>query len=774
MTKFKDIIITTAGQNALNKAVSDGNKITYTKASLSATDLTSKSISDIQAITTLDSSKDSTLTLISTENGSVVLSATFDNAGLTNDINFNSVGWFAKTDQQAEFLFAVSRYNVEQVLGTIAPDSDATQSITLQIGLAVSQGNVQITETQAGVAMKADLNKAVINLNDTINQLDNIKADKSQVASDLAKKADQLDVDSQINAVTKSVSDLTATVKSNQDITDKELDTKADKANVELALAGKADSTEVINSIKQLTDTVNTKADQSDIDASIKPVNDALATKANTTDVNKELSTKITFVKCSSPQEAHDISAKPASDGSMVVGIYDMDDEPSEAIVGDKKVTISTLYNALNDLQSQVTGLSNLQALIEGKVDKATVDAEIAKIDFTPYAKKTDVDSSLKSYTTTADLIKLLANKRDITDSYSRAELDKKFLDLSTDTSGKVSADQVASLIASKADKDAVDKQIKSVTNLANSKANITDVNTALSKKDDTTDVDQKISTVTKSVSDLSDEVATNQQAVTSMLSSKANASDVADDIKKINTTIATKADTEMVNKAISKIDFTPYAKTIDVNSELATKADKDDLTPLAKTDDVNKRFDTVIQSITDASNREQADNDKVTKSISDLSSTVSDNETATQKSLATKITFVKCSSPQEAHDVSSKPADDGSIVVGIYDMDDEPTTAVIGDKKVTISTLYEALNDLQGQVTSLSALQTAIDSKASKTDVESDLSNKADKSQITDLQNQISELKDNQFEVQTFSDEDSGKTWEAQKAGHRLAVIEN
>lgn len=49
-----------------------------------------------------------------------------------------------------------------------------------------------------------------------------------------------------------------------------------------------------------------------------------------------------------------------------------------------------------------------------------------------------------------------------------------------------------------------------------------------------------------------------------------------------------------------------------------------------------------------------------------------------------------------------------------------------------------------------------------------------ASKAQITDLQNQISELKDSSFEVQTFKDEASGKAWEAQKAGHRLAIIQS
>lgn len=137
--------------------------------------------------------------------------------------------------------------------------------------------------------------------------------------------------------------------------------------------------------------------------------------------------------------------------------------------------------NAQLETKADKTDVENsvkqLQAGIDSKADKSVVDAEISKIDFTPYAKTVDVDSKLAGYTTTVDLTKLLASKRDISDSYSRAELDKKLLEMSADTDGKVNADQVANMIAGKADKTAVDAE--------------------LAKKDDTTDVDAKIKTVT-------------------------------------------------------------------------------------------------------------------------------------------------------------------------------------------------------------------------------------------------------------------------------------
>lgn len=44
--------------------------------------------------------------------------------------------------------------------------------------------------------------------------------------------------------------------------------------------------------------------------------------------------------------------------------------------------------------------------------------------------------------------------------------------------------------------------------------------------------------------------------------------------------------------------------------------------------------------------------------------------------------------------------------------------------------------------------------------------------SDITNLQNQIQQLKDNQFEVQTFTDATVAANWEAQKPGHRMAIV--
>lgn len=182
-------------------------------------------------------------------------------------------------------------------------------------------------------------------------------------------------------------------------------------------------------------------------------------------------------------------------------------------------VTPATLNGAINKLDH------DLMAQIDTKADKATVDEEVGKIDFSPYARIVDVYSktdanklldakadktALNSYDTITDVdskiktVTDLANtKVDATYSYSKAELDKKLLALSTDTSGKVNADQVATMIEGKADKADLDKQIKAV-----------------------------------------------------------------------NDAVATKADKATVDAEISKIDFTPYAKTVDVDAKVKTVTD--------------------------------------------------------------------------------------------------------------------------------------------------------------------------------------------------------
>lgn len=171
----------------------------------------------------------------------------------------------------------------------------------------------------------------------------------------------------------------------------------------------------------------------------------------------------------------------------------DLDKTNAEVVKKADSADVTAQLDTKADKTDVANSVKQLQAGIDSKADKSVVDAEIAKIDFTPYAKTVDVDSKLSGYTSTADLTKLLNAKANTVDVYSRSELDKKLLEMSADTDGKVNADQVANMIAGKADKTAVDAE--------------------LAKKDDITDVDAKIN---------SNVIKLNQA-----INTKANASDV-------------------------------------------------------------------------------------------------------------------------------------------------------------------------------------------------------------------------------------------------------
>ena len=132
-------------------------------------------------------------------------------------------------------------------------------------------------------------------------------------------------------------------------------------------LSTKKDVSNATNLAKQAQATANTKANASDV-----------YTKSQADD---KLGQKITFVKCDSPQDAHDASTKPAADGSIVFGIYDMNDEPSQAVVGDQKINIEWLYNHLTDLQSTVnSGLATKANQSDLNSTTATVESQASEI----------------------------------------------------------------------------------------------------------------------------------------------------------------------------------------------------------------------------------------------------------------------------------------------------------------------------------------------------------------------------------------------------------
>ena len=280
-------------------------------------------------------------------------------------------------------------------------------------------------------------------------------------------------------------------------------------------------------------------------------------------------------------------------------------------------VTPATLNGAINKLDH------DLMVQIDTKADKATVDEEIGKIDFSPYARIVDVYSktdanklldtkadktALNSYDTITDVdskiktVTDLANtKVDATYSYSKAELDKKLLALSTDTSGKVNADQVATMIEGKADKTDVDKQIKAV-----------------------------------------------------------------------NDAVATKADKATVDAEISKIDFTPYAKTVDVDAKVKTVTDLANQLNNTKADKSNTYTKTDVDSkVNEAKSSAQSSANQIWGEVNNLNGTNTRNDAVdvnTLEGVANKVTVYRLTNDNNKNTPSWIGDHRGVMIVLNYD----------------------------------------------------------------------------------------------------------
>lgn len=439
--------ITDAGRTMMTA----GGDVTYTKAVLYGQDISHLTDDQVKALTTIGSPLREVKVGISdkqnTDRGTtVILEATFQNDNLANDLPYTAVGFFAQKGND-EKLIAVAVANTGAYLTATSPDGVATDALDLKLAIAIGDAtNVTATVDPAGSVTPATLNGAINQVTHDLTAQIDTKADSTDLDktnTEVAKKADSEDVKTQVDTVSKSITDLSNTVSANKDATDKALATKADQAAVtdqiskQVAQINTALDTKVTADYSyskaeldkklldlttdtngkvdasQVADMITNKADKADVDKSIKAVNDTLATKADQattyskTDVDKLLSAK---------DDTTDVDAK-----------------------------IKTVTDLANTKASQ-DSLNKLSQTVDTKADKATVDAEIGKIDFTPYAKTVDVDSKVKTVTD-------LANTKDST----------------ADVDAKIKA--VTDKVNTKADQSNVNNQVQDAKNAATSRA---------------------------------------------------------------------------------------------------------------------------------------------------------------------------------------------------------------------------------------------------------------------------------------------------------------
>ncbi len=427
------------------------------------------------------------------------------------------------------------------------------------------------------------------------------------------------------------------------------------------------------------------------------------------------------------------------------------------------------------------------------------------------------LDDQLAKYTTTSDLTKLLAGKADLGLSYTKAELDAKLLNLTTDTNGKVSADQVQALISDKANisdvytKSQIDSALSTRDTQINTKANISDVYTksqidsALSTRDTQINTKANISDVyTKSDVDsalAADRGRLNKLEGTQTLDSPDFNSITASGVYYItNNTpaniknnptspwgvlVVSSGNGQRISQVYYPDDGSPqWCRLLNGSNwlpwyQLSTKKD------------VSNAIDLANQARTTANTKaNSADIYTKTEVDSKTSGTIITaydiaNKTPTKETnsytnywlvdqgalgqFADQINQLKGRRQVDAPDFNTLTDTGVYYISGPSNGKNYPsaafgTLAVFNGNNTRTTQLYVADNGTDAYVRIYGWINGANNWGS--------WNQMAWKSDITDLQNQIQQLKDNQFEVQTFTDATAAASWEAQRPGHRLAIV--
>lgn len=417
MSQYNKTVLTHAGLELAKRANAGQAKFGITRAVTSADDWSNKTVQDLEEVTTIPNFMQQGTVMDTDEvesNNSVIgVSLCFTNKNLSTGYQIRIIGLYVKEEgQENDFLYAVTtaitpenmpdfndkvlyRFNMQMYL---VIGNAQSVNVVINDGTAVTHGQLdkykaEVTgnlkklenthkEDMSHVAKSASINGGAEILPDSTGKLNLVVPDPDlskyvsleQLGELLQAKANVADVPDKTDTE-EGIRQAKAAAKAADDKAQSALDSKADKTDVYTKKAvddafNTRDSniTNAVNLANRAQETADTKANASDV-----------YTKSQT---DGKLGQKITFVKCDSPQSAHDASTKPAADGSIVFGIYDMNDEPSEAVVGEQKINIEWLYNHLTDLQSTVESQANEIASLKVQLNDAVNQINYIKANY--------------------------------------------------------------------------------------------------------------------------------------------------------------------------------------------------------------------------------------------------------------------------------------------------------------------------------------------------------------------------------------------------------
>lgn len=370
MSQYNKTVLTHPGLELAKRANAGQAKFGITRAVTSADDWSHKTVQDLEEVTTIPNIMQQGTIMDTDEvesNNSVIgVSLCFTNKNLSTGYQIRIIGLYVKEEgQENDFLYAVTTAITPEYMPSFA--DKVLYKFNMQMYLVIGNAqsvNVVIDEGTAVTHEQFDKYKGEVTEN--LKKLENThKEDMSHVAKSAS-----------VNGGAEILPDSTG--KLNLVVPDPDLSKYVSLEQLGELLKAKAD-TSTVNA--QIADAKNT------IKSNVDNLQSAINNKANASDVytksqtDGKLGQKITFIKCDSPQAAHDVSTKPAADGSIVFGIYDMNDEPSEAYVAGQKINIEWLYNHLTDLQSIVSsGLATKANQSDLGSTNATVESQASEI----------------------------------------------------------------------------------------------------------------------------------------------------------------------------------------------------------------------------------------------------------------------------------------------------------------------------------------------------------------------------------------------------------
>lgn len=187
MQKFGKTLITNSGRKMLVEVDGAKGQLTYTRAALFKQDIKGLAEEDQIALSELSGQQIETpLEVTQIQDTTITVSASFNNSKVSQDLPFNTIGWFAKTSvDNTEQLMAVTPSLAEQ---TLVAGVEGASTSALDIDMVVGRSHnttVVLSPNQAGVVSSKQLEAVVertkIELAASTDEKLKSKVDKSEI-----------------------------------------------------------------------------------------------------------------------------------------------------------------------------------------------------------------------------------------------------------------------------------------------------------------------------------------------------------------------------------------------------------------------------------------------------------------------------------------------------------------------------------------------------------------------------------------------------------------